>query len=272
MHKEVIAFVNDALRAGRTVALAILSESGRDTPGVPGAMLAICADGSRVGTVGGGPLEARIISDCLEALESTDVVTRSFNHSLGGEGEIGMICGGEVAGMITVMRPEKRLIVFGGGHVGRKTCEAGLVAGFSVTVVDDRPEYAAPLPGVNVVVAADFAAAAREMTVTGDCYAVVVTRGHAQDYAVLSALVESDCAYLGMIGSSKKVAGLFKTLRESGVREDALAKVYTPIGVDIDDGTPGEIAIAILAEILAVKNRDSALRHCRDVKRGFSNE
>ncbi len=264
MHRDVIAFADEALESGCPVALAILTESGRETPGVPGALLAVCADGSRRGTVGGGALEAKIIRDCLAALAGPPGAALSFEHSLMEDETLGMVCGGRVRGVVTVLRPEKRLILFGGGHVGRKVCEAGLVAGFAVTVVEERREYAALFPRAEVVIADDFGAAAGEMRITGDCYILVATRGHAQDFAVLSALAGRECAYLGMIGSSKKVAALRKGLLERGVSAEAIDRIYTPVGVDIDDGTPGEIAIGVMAEILAVKNRREVLRHRRD--------
>ena len=266
MHKNVITFADNALRTGIPVALAILTESGRDTPGVPGAMLALCPDGSRAGTVGGGVLEAKILEDCSAALATPGSAPRSFAYSLGEGGELGMVCGGEVKGIVTVLRPEKRLIVFGGGHVGRKVCEAGLVAGFAVTVIEDRTEYASLFPGAEVIIADDFGAEAKLLRLDDDCHVVVATRGHSQDYAVISELAGRECAYIGMIGSSKKVAGMRAMLRERGVSEQAVEAIYTPVGVDIDDGTPGEIAIGIMAEILAVKNRRGALRYRRERK------
>lgn len=264
MHKTVIAFADNALELGRSVALAILTESGRDTPGLPGAMLALCSDGSRAGTIGGGNLEAKVLKECADALASPGTAVRAFDHSLGEGGDVGMVCGGEVKGIITVMRPEKRLIVFGGGHVGLKVCEAGLVAGFSVTVIEDREEYASRFPGAEVIIAADFAVTARELNVDRDCYIVVATRGHAQDSAVIRELIGREYGYLGMIGSSKKVAGMREMLRKHGADAEAIEGIFTPIGIDIDDGTPGEIAVGIVAEILVVKNRRDVLRHRRD--------
>ncbi|MCC8189110.1 MAG: XdhC/CoxI family protein [Planctomycetes bacterium] len=262
MHNDAIGFAHQSLAAGLPVALAILTESGRDTPGVPGALLAVRADRVQAGTVGGGRLEAAVIDDCLAALASDDPV-RHFDHSLRPDGGLGMVCGGEVRGVITVLRPEKRLVVFGGGHVGQKVAAAGLVAGFAVTVVEERPEFAPADPGIRFQLAEDFALAARELDVSPDCYVVVATRGHAQDYAVIDHLVGRGCGYLGMIGSTGKVAGLRARLAEQGIPDEAVAAIHTPIGVDVDDGSPGEIAIGIIAEILAVKNR-RPLRHRRE--------
>lgn len=269
MHKNVIAFANGALESGCAVALVILTESGRETPGVPGAMFAVLEDGSREGTVGGGALEAKVVEDCLAALASPGSAPTQFDYNLEEGGGVGMVCGGRVRGVIVVMRPEKRLVVFGGGHVGRKAYEAAVVAGFAVTVVEERSEYAEFFPRAEFVVAEDFGEAARRLTIGAESYVLVATRGHAQDYAVVSALMGRGWAYLGMIGSSKKVAGLREKLRGEGASEDEIARIHTPVGLDIDDGTPGEIAIGVMAEILAQKNRNGALRHRRD-RSGFS--
>ncbi len=263
MSIEVIAFAHQSLEEGAPVALAILTESGRDTPGVPGGMMAVRADGGRLGTVGGGAAEATIIQDCIKALEDADSTVISFDYSLKKEGGLGMICGGGIKGIITVLRPARRLIIFGGGHVGQKLYEAGLTAGFSVTVVEDRPEYAQRFPKAESVIAQDFGTAARSLSIHEESYIVIVTRGHAQDYAVLSAVIETNASYIGMIGSRSKVAGLIQKLRDQGVPQERIDALYTPVGLEIDNGTPGEIAIAVLAEIIAVKN-NGRLRHCRD--------
>lgn len=263
MNTEVIAFAHQSLEEGTPVALAILIESGRDTPGVPGGMMAVRADGNRLGTVGGGAAEAKIIQDCKKALGDRDSTVVPFDYSLQEEGGLGMMCGGEIKGIITVLRPARRLIIFGGGHVGQKLYEAGLTAGFSVTVVEDRPEYAEIFPKAETVIAQDFGTAAQSLSIHEESYIVIVTRGHVQDYAVLSAVIETNAAYIGMIGSRGKVAGLIQKLRDQGISQERIDSLYTPIGLDIDNGAPGEIAIAVLAEIIAVKN-NGRLRHCRD--------
>lgn len=263
MNKEVIALMQEAMDRGCAVALATLTESGTGAPGVPGSMLALTADGKQAGTVGGGAAEAEILRSCRAALEGDGGPILPFDYDLEGGGELGMVCGGRMKGYINVIRPGGRLIIFGGGHVGQKIYQAGLVAGFSVTLVEDREEYAPLFPQAEVIITADFGEAARALLVDASCYAVIVTRGHTQDYAVLSTLAGRETAYLGMIGSRKKVAALLEQLRREGAGEEAIRRIYSPVGLDIDDGTPGEIAIGIMAEILAVKN-SRPLRHSRE--------
>lgn len=263
MSKDVISFMNDALSRGTAVALAVLTESGRDTPGIPGGMMAVCAEGSRMGTIGGGAAEARVIEDCNKALQGGSADTFPFDYSLRAEGGLGMVCGGDMRGFVTIVRPARRLFVFGGGHVGQKVYEAGLVAGFDVTVVEDREEYAGLFPKAKTIITESLGAAAQELPIGPESYVVIATRGHAHDYAVLENILGRGATYVGMIGSRKKVAGLFAKLREQGTPEEELARIYSPVGLCIDNGTPGEIAIAILAEILALKNK-AVPHHCRE--------
>ena len=124
MHKDVIAFANDCLQKGQPTALAILTESGRDTPGVPGGMMALSAAGARCGTLGGGAAEAKVLQDCRKALQDgTD--TFAFDYSQRAEGGLGMVCGGDMRGFGTVLRLAPPPIVCGGGYVGQESYEAG---------------------------------------------------------------------------------------------------------------------------------------------------
>lgn len=266
MNSQAIAFAQQALAQGKSVALAILSESGRDTPGVAGSMLAVREDGRKTGTIGGGKVEALVVQECQKALNNPSFNGMPFDFSLKKGNGMDMLCGGEMKGVITVVRPQRKLIIFGGGHVGHKLYEAGLVAGFDVTVVEDRPKYATAFEQARFVHTDNLAKTTTQLLETGENYVVIVTRGHSHDYAVLAAAAQCKTAYLGMIGSRGKVKILLEQLRKEGVAEETIQNIYSPIGVDIDDGTPGEIAIGIMAELLAVKNQ-AVLRHCRDVNK-----
>jgi len=261
--RQVISFVNENLNKGRATALVTLMESGEHTPGVTGGMMAVLEDGSFCGTVGGGKIEADIIAKCREALKDKNNTGFQFRYSLTADGELGMVCGGQVSGFVNILRPGKKLFIFGGGHVGRKIYEVAKLCDFNITVIEDREDYAEYFPQDNILICQNFAQAARELAVDENSYAVIVTRGHASDYDILRVLVEKPLAYLGMIGSKNKVALTFQRLRKEGVSQEDIDKIYAPVGLAIDDGSPGEIAIAIMAEILQVKN-NGALQHCKD--------
>ncbi len=263
MSKQVIAFLNDALQSGKSAALVTLTESGNDTPGLTGGMMAVLTDGTIHGTVGGGSVENAIIQKCVDALKSGESSSFSFEYSLTSNGELGMVCGGDVRGFAKILRPDNRLIIFGGGHVGQKIYEVGLSCGFAVTVVEDRDSLASNFAEADFRVSDDFASAAAELDIDARCFIVVVTRGHSYDYAVVRALAEKGMAYLGMIGSRNKVAATFSRLREDIIPQECIDRIYAPIGLNIDDGSPGEIAVSVLAEILQVKN-GGELRHCKN--------
>lgn len=152
--------------------------------------------------------------------------------------------------------PQERLIVLGGGHIALPVCEFGAQCGFNVCVVDDRPSFAnaARFPLAKQVLCESFETAIEKLKVTAFDYVVVITRGHRHDADCLRALLPGQApAYLGMIGSRRRVKGLMDMLREEGFDEKRLNSICTPIGLNIGAVTPGEIAVSIMAEVIAHK-------------------
>ena len=255
MIEDVLSFAAQKAAEGKMVALVTVTETSGSSPATTGQMMAVLADGSTAGTVGGGASEHRIIKQALEAMKSGNRVFRfSFDHA-----EDGMICGGGMAGFGNVLGSHANLCIFGGGHIAQSLAPIAVQTGFSVTVVEDRAEFAAGFENVRYVVckpreyeAADPLAASQ--------YAVICTRGHQTDGEALRYCLGRQLDYIGMIGSEKKVSALTESLRADGVPQAKLDRVYAPIGLDIADSLPAEIAVAILAEILLVKNRGK-LRH-----------
>jgi len=147
------------------------------------------------------------------------------------------------------------LLICGGGHIALPLCRMGKMLGFAVVVVDDRPSFASVerFPEADRVICAPFEQALEGFPVDGATYAVVVTRGHRHDLECVRKLLGRGAAYLGMIGSRRRVAGVLKLLREEGWPEEWLARLHSPIGLDIGAQTPEEIALSILAEIVQVR-------------------
>ena len=164
-----------------------------------------------------------------------------------------------MAGFGNVLGSGPSLCVFGGGHISQCLARLALESGFSVTVVEDRPEFAPNFESVRYVLCKPEEYEKNDPASNSD-YAVVCTRGHKTDGEALRYCLTKKFEYLGMIGSEKKVTALFDELREEGVEQKELNRVYAPIGLDIADALPAEIAVAILAEILMVKNKGN-LRH-----------
>lgn len=166
--------------------------------------------------------------------------------------------------------PQERLIVLGGGHIALPVCQFGAACGFTVCVVDDRPDFAnrSRFPEAAEVICDSFENGIRKLSVTPFDYVVVITRGHRHDADCLRALLPGTMpAYLGMIGSRRRTKGLLEMLAEEGFDEERLGRICTPIGLNIGAITPAEIAVSILSEVIAYKRlpeHGDAKRCCND--------
>jgi xanthine dehydrogenase accessory factor len=257
---DVITFAAQKAAEGKKVALVTVTETTGSSPASAGQMIAVLGDGSTAGTVGGGASEYRIIQQALEAIKNGERVFKfSFDHS-----ENGMICGGGMAGFGNVLGGGPGLCVFGGGHIAQSLARMACQSGFSVTVVEDRPEFATDFESARYVLCKADEYEKTDPASASD-YAVICTRGHKTDADALRYCLAKKLDYLGMIGSGKKVSEVFGKLRVEGVDKKELDRVYAPIGLDIADALPAEIAVAILAEILLVKNKGS-LRHKKHIQ------
>ncbi|MEL1133749.1 XdhC family protein [Desulfitobacterium sp. THU1] len=151
--------------------------------------------------------------------------------------------------------PTHRLIILGGGHIALPLVQMGKLLNYEVTVIDDRPSFAnkGRFPEADQVICQDFQSALQELTFDESTYVIVVTRGHRYDQTCLEEVLKRpQTAYLGMIGSRRKVATIMNNLRENGYSQEVLDRVYTPIGLDIGAQTPEEIAVSIIAEMIMV--------------------
>ncbi len=243
-------------KAGQSFVLSTVVRTAGATPRAPGAKMLVYPDGKISGTIGGGTFEKLVIDDCLGLLGSGgDHLLKTYSFSQTGEGATGMSCGGEAEVFMEVYTRPKKLIVFGGGHICRELVRLALGSDFLITVVDDRPDI---LSGYNrpvTVLKTDSTYHENFPSLDTDCYVVIVTRSHKYDLPVLAQVIREDCAYVGMIGSKAKIARVFSSLEESGVDRTLLKRVHAPIGLDIRGEGPYEIAVSILAELIAAKNR-----------------
>ena len=262
---DVISFAAQKAAEGKKVALVTVTETGGSSPASAGQMIAVLADGSTAGTVGGGASEYQIIQKALEAIKNGERIFKfSFDHS-----EYGMICGGSMAGFGNVLGSQAGLCIFGGGHIAQYLARIAVQSGFCVTVVEDRPEFASSFEHIRYVACGPQEYATADPLSVSD-YAVICTRGHKTDGEALRYCLSRKLAYLGMIGSEKKVTTILDNLRAEGVQQAELDRIYAPIGLDIADALPAEIAVAILAEILLVKNKGK-LRHKKEFKENLDN-
>ena len=256
MNQEVFSALNDALQRGEEVALVTIVASTGSTPQRVGAKMLVYADGRTVGTIGGGCYENESFWKAREAIRSHTPVTMKFDLNDDFAQETGLVCGGQMEVFIEPVEPSPELYVFGAGHVGYFVAKMGHEVGFRVHVIDDREKFANTErfgDGIEVVVD-DIPAwlAAHQLPPTS--YAVIVTRGHTHDLDAMRALSARQLRYLGLIGSKAKVKRIFDALLEEGVLAEALRAIHAPIGLDIGAITPQEIAVSIVAELIAVKH------------------
>ena len=153
--------------------------------------------------------------------------------------------------------PAPRLLIAGGGHVARALAAQAWLVGFEVTVIDDRPEFTHPdrFPDGVATRCGPIAQQLADLPITPDTYVVIVTRGHRHDADALRACLHSSAAYIGMIGSRRKVKTIFEHLRHDGIQEDLIQRVRSPIGLNIGSETPAEIAVSIMAEVIMLNRR-----------------
>ena len=256
MNQEVFAALAQALEAGEETALVTIVSSNGSTPQRVGAKMLVYADGRTVGTIGGGCYENDAFGRARQAITSRRPLTVRYELNDDFAQETGLVCGGQMEVFIEPVEASPELFVFGAGHVGYFVARMAHEVGFRVHVVDDREKFASSErfgPDIDVVVE-DIPAWLATKRLAATAYAVIVTRGHRHDLDTLRALASRNLRYVGLIGSRAKVKRIYDALREEGIPPDALRRIHAPIGLDIGAITPQEIAVSILAELIAVKH------------------
>ena len=256
--KSVYREVEEALQRGEAVALVTILESSGSTPQKAGAKMVVSRDGRLRGTVGGGCVEAEILWRARQAIENRKAEIRTYDYNADEE-ENGLICGGNVTVFIEPILPAPRVFMVGAGHVAQPLCEIAKLAGFEVIVLDDRIKYASRdrFPHADVVEAGPISDLAAKFTYGDNAYVVIVTRGHTSDEEALRTFIQYDTAYLGLIGSVAKIEKIFGRLERDGISREKLERVHSPIGLDLGGSSPGEIAVSIVAELIAVRHQRS---------------
>ncbi len=238
--REVLGALQQSVAAGEPVALATVVDVQGASPAQVGFKLLVWPDGRILGNIGGGALAQDVRNEALAALREgrCRLLHRAPRES--GPAATGSLCGGEVTVFVEVYQPAPVLLIVGGGHIGRPLAEMAHLVGMNVQVVDVQPERA-------TVSQMDADA------ITAQTYVVLITESHEADERALRQVLDTTAAYIGMIGSRRKVAAVLDHLRADGVAEDQLARVRAPIGLDLGGRSPAEIALAILAEIVQVR-------------------
>lgn len=214
----------------------------------------VFADGRIVGTIGGGCYENEAIGKARLALNDGKPALLHFELNDDFAQENGLICGGRMDVHVDPLLPAPRLYLIGAGHVSQQLAKIAPDAGFQLHVVDDREKFANPerFPGAAITVEPipDWLHRAE---IPPAAFVVVLTRGHVHDLEAMRALAARDLRYLGLIGSRAKVARIYELLVAEGLPVECLERIHAPVGFEIGAITPAEIAVSILAEMIAVR-------------------
>ncbi|MCZ6688919.1 MAG: XdhC/CoxI family protein [Planctomycetota bacterium] len=241
----------ELLREGERAALATVISSKGSTPGKPAFKLLVTESGDTFGSVGGGCMEADVISAARDVIRREVTSLLSFTLSEKETGPDGLICGGKVEVYIEpIVSPH--IILLGAGHVAKAIARVGKIAGFGIIVADDRGDYASAerFPEASKVVVAPFDEVLDSLPVNRSSYVAVVTRTHQQDEACLRQALRTEAGYIGMIGSKTKIRKIFARLIEEGFSKEDLQRIHSPIGLKIGAETSEEIAVSVVAEMI----------------------
>jgi len=255
---EILKEAFERIDKGEIIALVTIVETKGSTPRELGAKMVVGKDGLIAGTIGGGITEARVIEEAKQAFKEGK--GKLLDYHLTKEQaalDEGAICGGDMKVFIDVLQPKEEVLIFGAGHIAVCVSKLAKMVGFKVTVIDSRKEFASQdkFPEADKIIIESIDKALQHIKITPSTYIIIVTRGHLQDQEVLASVIESDAAYIGMVGSRKKNATVFQHLEEQGISAQELKKVHAPIGMDIGAQTPEEIAVSIMAEIIQVRRK-----------------
>jgi xanthine dehydrogenase accessory factor len=240
-------------REGRRGAVATITNVRGSIPSFQTAKMLVRDDGSIAGTIGGGCVEAEVWQAAREVMEEEKPRSLTFNLNNNPKYDTGLVCGGTLEIFVEPILPPALLYIFGAGHVAYNLYKVAMIAGFEVAVIDDRDSYAnrERFPEAREIIADDFEAVTARLNPPEGSYIVIVTRGHRDDMRVLRWAVNAGARYLGMIGSKRKTITIYKELEKEGTPAEKFAKVHAPVGLEIGAVTPEEIAVAIVAEMIA---------------------
>jgi xanthine dehydrogenase accessory factor len=255
--------------AGRRGAIATIINVRGSIPSFETAKMLVRDDGSIVGTIGGGCVEAEVWQAAREVMEEERPRTLTFNLNNDPKYDSGLVCGGTLDVFVEPVLPVSTLFLFGAGHVSQNLHKAARLAAFETVIIDDRAQYAnlERFPDAKRCIAEEFETAMEKVEPNELSYIVIVTRGHKDDMRVLRWAANTRARYIGMIGSQRKVIAIYRELVKEGIDPARLERVYAPVGLDIGAITPEEIAISIVAEMIAIRrNVATPLPHMKSRK------
>jgi len=242
-------------RLGQKAAIATIVQVHGSIPSYESAKLLVREDGSMMGTVGGGCVEAEVWNAAREVIETEKPRHLSFNLGQDAAYDNGLICGGQLDIFVEPVIPPPHAFIFGAGHISKSLSKVAALAGFATTIVDNRDTFAnrQRFPEADEVFAGEYEDVFPKLPINELSYLIIVTRGHRDDLRVLRLAVATEARYIAMIGSKRKVINVVKELEQEGIARARIERIHAPMGLDIGAISPEEIAISVAAEMIAVR-------------------
>ncbi len=256
---RITAEVLAAVEGGSPVLVVTVIAAPPEAASRLGAKMLVRADGASLGSLDSAALDAAVQAEATAAFRRRGVETHYFGPDGRRANRAAAAGGSGYQVMFELHERPATLLIIGGGHVGKALAVIGRVCGFSIEVVDDRPEFASAerFPEADRITCGRFDEVLSDYPIDASTYVVCVTRGHKHDETSLREVIASPAAYVGMIGSKRRVRAVLQHLVEEGVDPEAAERVHTPIGLDIGAETPEEIAVSIMAEIIQARRGGS---------------
>ena len=242
-------------KLGQKCAVATIVQVNGSIPSFESAKILVREDGSFMGTVGGGCVEAEVWNAAREVIETEKPRHLSFSLGQDAAYDEGLICGGQLNIFVEPVIPQPRAFIFGGGHVSKGISKIATLAGFSTSIIDNREAFANAerFPEAEATYAEEYEEVFPKLPVNSSSYIIIVTRGHRDDMRVLRWAVNTPAKYIAMIGSKRKTISVVHELEKEGIGRESFDKVFAPMGLEIGAEMPEEIAISVVAEMIAVR-------------------
>ena len=269
MYEEIV----ELRRRGERAALATIVSRKGSTPRKDPAKMLVYEDGRQLGSIGGGCTEAEVSREAMMVMRTEKPRLLSFDLTEVDAEESGLLCGGIMEVYVEPILPDPLLYIFGAGHVGQSVAHAAKAIGFKIALVDDRIKYANSerIPQADIFYVDSWEENFRKLPINDSSYILIATRGHNYDLACLRFALKTRAKYIGLLGSRRKTKLLYEALEREGADPSAFERVYAPVGIEIGSETPEEIAISIVAELVAVRKNleirplKEAVRHLKPV-------
>ena len=242
-------------RLGQKSALATIVQVNGSIPSFESAKMLVREDGTFVGTIGGGCVEAEVWNAAREVMDTEKPKHLTFSLGQDAAYDEGLICGGQLNVFVEAVIPQPRAFIFGAGHISKSLSKVAKLAGFETVIIDNREAFAnrERFPESDEVFSDEYEEVFPKLSINSTSYIVIVTRGHRDDMRVLRWALDTQAKYIAMIGSKRKTISVVHELEREGIARAAFERIFAPMGLEIGAVTPEEIAVSVVAEMIAVR-------------------